>query len=107
MLDTCFPGKGELLEQPEDFEDDHNDDNHSNYVKDVSAHAADSYQIAHAMVNIYPNLPASRGVSFAAKFRLTKHTLLPKPEDLSPHPFGRSIDSDRWGVSYFRTKQPL
>ena len=41
MLDTCFPGKGELLEQPEDFEDDHNDDNHSNYVKDVSAHKGD------------------------------------------------------------------
>jgi hypothetical protein len=53
-----FLGKGELLEQPEDFEDDHNNDNYSNYVKDVSAHAADSYQIANAMVNISRNLPA-------------------------------------------------
>jgi hypothetical protein len=77
VLDSCFLGKGELLEQPEDFEDDHNDDNYSNYVKDVSAHVADSYQIAHARVNIYPNLPASRGVSFAAKFRLTKPRCCP------------------------------
>jgi hypothetical protein len=30
--------QGELLEQPEDFEDDHDNDDHSNYVKDVSAH---------------------------------------------------------------------
>jgi hypothetical protein len=30
----CIP-----LEQPEDFEDDHDNDNHSNNVKDVSAHA--------------------------------------------------------------------
>jgi hypothetical protein len=48
--------QGELLEQPEDFEDDHDNDDHSNYVKDVSAHAGDSYQIAWAMVKIYPNL---------------------------------------------------
>jgi len=52
VLYSCFQGKGELLEQPEDLEDDHDNDNHSNYIKDVSAHAADSYQIAHAMVNI-------------------------------------------------------
>jgi hypothetical protein len=50
--------QGELLEQPEDFEDDHDNDNHSNYVKDVSAHAGDSYQIARAMANIYLNLSA-------------------------------------------------
>jgi hypothetical protein len=50
------PRQGELLEQPEDFEDDHDNDNHSNYVKDVSAHADDSYQIAYAMVKIYPKL---------------------------------------------------
>jgi hypothetical protein len=30
------------LEQPEEFEDDHDNDNHSNYVKDVSVHARDS-----------------------------------------------------------------
>jgi hypothetical protein len=53
-----FPGKGELLEQPEDFEDDHDNDNHSNYVKDVSAHVGNSYQIARAMINIYLNLSA-------------------------------------------------
>jgi hypothetical protein len=50
--------QGELLEQPEDFEDDYDNDNHSNYVKDVSAHAGDSYQIARAMVNTYQNLSA-------------------------------------------------
>jgi hypothetical protein len=30
--------QGELSEQPQDFEDDHDNDDHSNYVKDVSAH---------------------------------------------------------------------
>jgi hypothetical protein len=33
--------QGELLEQPKDFEDDHDNDDHSNYVKDVSAHAGE------------------------------------------------------------------
>jgi hypothetical protein len=50
--------QGELLEQPEDFEDDHDNDNHPNYVKDVSVHAGDSCQIARAMVNIYLKLSA-------------------------------------------------
>jgi hypothetical protein len=58
VLYSCFQGKGELLEQPEDFEDDHDNDNHSNYVKDVSAHVGNSYQIARAMINIYLNLSA-------------------------------------------------
>jgi hypothetical protein len=48
--------QGELLEEPEDFEDNHDNDNHSNDVKDVSAHAGDSYQIAYAMVKIYLKL---------------------------------------------------
>lgn len=52
MLYSCFQGKGELLEQPEDFENDHDNDNHSNYVKDVSAHVDNSYQIARVMLNI-------------------------------------------------------
>ncbi len=54
-IQTVLPWGPRLLEQPEEFEDDHDNDNHSNYVKDVSAHAGDSYQIARAMVNIYPN----------------------------------------------------
>jgi hypothetical protein len=29
----------QLLEQPEDFEDNHDNDNYSDYVEDVSAHA--------------------------------------------------------------------
>jgi hypothetical protein len=33
--------QGELLEQPEEFEDDYDNDDHSNYVKDVSAHGGD------------------------------------------------------------------
>jgi hypothetical protein len=51
--------QGELLEQPEDFEDNHDNDDHANYVKDVSAHFGDSYQIACATVKIYPNLSAN------------------------------------------------
>ena len=34
--------KRSILEKPEKFEDDHYNDNHSNYVKDVSVHAGDS-----------------------------------------------------------------
>jgi len=30
--------QGRLLKQSENFEDDHNNNNHSNYVKDVSIH---------------------------------------------------------------------
>jgi hypothetical protein len=48
--------QGERLEQPEDFEDDHDNDNHSNYIKDISVHKGHSYQIACAMVKIYPKL---------------------------------------------------
>ena len=28
-----------MLEQPEDFEDNHDNDNYSDYIEDVSAHA--------------------------------------------------------------------
>jgi len=41
-----------FLEQPEEFEDDHDDDNHSNDVKDVSVHAGDSYQTECAVASI-------------------------------------------------------
>ena len=34
--------KRRILEKPEEFEDDHYNDNHSNDVKDVSVHAGDS-----------------------------------------------------------------
>jgi hypothetical protein len=30
------------LEQPEEFEDDHDNNDHSNYVKDASVHVRDS-----------------------------------------------------------------
>jgi len=42
-----------VLEQPEEFEDDHDNDNHSNYVKDVSVHTGDSYQSESAVARIY------------------------------------------------------
>jgi hypothetical protein len=74
VLYSCFQGKGELLEQPEDFEDDHDNDNHSNYVKDVSAHAGNSHQIARAMTNIYLNyLPSiENSPNESTQFLLTK-----------------------------------
>ena len=34
--------KRRILEKPKEFEDDHYNDNHSNYVKDVSVHAGNS-----------------------------------------------------------------
>jgi hypothetical protein len=33
--------QGRLLEQPEDFEDDYDNDNYSDYVEDASVHAGD------------------------------------------------------------------
>jgi hypothetical protein len=57
-----------LLEQVEQFEHDHDNDNHSNYVKDVSIYAGDSYQIARAKVNIYPNLSAITSFSLQRRF---------------------------------------
>jgi hypothetical protein len=60
--------KRRFLEKPEEFEDDHDNDNDSNDVKDVSIHAGDSYQIARAMVNIYPNLSAIPAVSLQRRF---------------------------------------
>ena len=33
-----FESIRKLLKQPEDLEDDHDNDNHSNYVKNVSVH---------------------------------------------------------------------
>jgi hypothetical protein len=56
------------LEQAEQFEHDHDNDDHSNYVKNVSIHAGDSYQIARAKVNIYPNLSAITAFSFQRRF---------------------------------------
>ena len=52
VLYSCFQGKGELLEQPENFEDDHDNHNHSNYVKDISAHVGNSYQCECAVASI-------------------------------------------------------
>ena len=46
------------LEEAEQFEHNHDNDDYSDYVEDVSVHAGDSYQIARAMVNIYPSLSA-------------------------------------------------
>ena len=40
------------LKQSEEFEDDHDNDNHSDDVKDVSVHAGDSYQSECAVASI-------------------------------------------------------
>ena len=45
----------QLLEHPEDFEDDNDNDNYSDYVENVSVHAGDSYQKWCAVASIYPN----------------------------------------------------
>ena len=47
--------KGRLLEHPEDFEDNNDNDNYSDYVENVSVHAGDSYQKWCAVTSIYPN----------------------------------------------------
>jgi hypothetical protein len=47
--------QGRLLEQAQEFEDDHDNDNYSDYVEDVSVHAGDSYQSKCAVASIYPD----------------------------------------------------
>ena len=47
--------QGRLLEHPEDFEDDNDNDNYSDYVENVSVHAGVSYQKWCAVASIYPN----------------------------------------------------
>ena len=42
LSDIRTDRKRRILEKPEEFEDDHYNDNHSNDVKDVSVHAGDS-----------------------------------------------------------------
>ena len=41
------------VEQPEEFEDNHDNDNYSDYVKDASVHARDSYQGECVVASIY------------------------------------------------------
>ena len=60
--------QAELLEQAEEFEHDYDNDDHSNYVKDVSAHGGRLYQIARAMLNIYSNLSAITTFSLQRRF---------------------------------------
>jgi hypothetical protein len=95
VLDSCFQGKGGLLEQPEDFEDNHDNDNHSNYVKDISAHVGNSYQIARAMINIYLNL-VCRGT-----FRITS-TRARKQYRKRIHPQRRSPSFVDWARRVFQ-----
>ena len=48
-----------MLKYAEQFEHDYDNDNYSNYVKDVSVHTGDSYQSEGAMARIYWNEPGS------------------------------------------------
>jgi hypothetical protein len=47
------PTEGWALKYSEQFEHDYDNDNYSNYVKDVSVHTGDSYQSECAMARIY------------------------------------------------------
>ena len=47
-----------LLKKSKEFEDDHDDDNYSNDIEDVSVHTGDSYQSECAVARIYPDLAA-------------------------------------------------
>jgi hypothetical protein len=40
-----LPSKANFLKQAEQFEDDYNDNNYSNYVKDVSVHAVTNIRL--------------------------------------------------------------
>ena len=47
-----FAARRGSLEEAEEFKHDHDNDNHSNDVKDVSVHAGDSYQSECAVASI-------------------------------------------------------
>jgi hypothetical protein len=79
--------QGERLEQPEDFEDDHDNNYHSNYVKDISVHGAHLYQIARAMVNPYRTF-----ISHPSKMRLTSRRS--KKKNLRPCQFPAKITKE-------------
>ena len=68
LVTVAVLGRCGGLQQPKQFQDDHDNDDHSNYVKNVSIHAGASYQIARAKVNIYPNLSAITAFSFQRRF---------------------------------------
>jgi hypothetical protein len=109
VLDSCFQGKGGLLEQPEDFEDNHDNDNHSNYVKDISAHVGNSYQIARAMINIYLNLVCRgtfRIISTRARGGTKKDCFRPAPVSKPTYPEGTVSDrSPRVRARVSRSRQ--
>ena len=48
-----FTSRVDCLEQAEQFENDHDNDNYSDYVEDVSIHARDSYQSNGVVGSVY------------------------------------------------------
>jgi hypothetical protein len=53
---------GRFLEQAEQFEDDHDNDNYSDDVEDVSVHGRDSYQSEGVMASIIETERTTRTV---------------------------------------------
>jgi hypothetical protein len=54
-----------LLEQAEQFEDDHDNDNYSDYVEDTSVHAAIDIRVtARWLVFIETDRPSKKGTRF-------------------------------------------
>ena len=47
--------KADLLKNSQEFEDDHNNDNYSDYIEDASVHTGGSYQSERAVARIYPD----------------------------------------------------
>jgi hypothetical protein len=46
-------GRRSALEEPEQFEHNHDNDNYSDYVEDTSVHARDSYQTEAVAASIF------------------------------------------------------
>jgi len=61
--------QGRLLEHPEDFEDDNDNDNYSDYVENVSVHAGDSYQK-------WVRWPAFIQIERASRFQIALNSIL-------------------------------
>ena len=53
VVSTSSSRRKLTLKYSEQFENDYDNDNYSNYVKDVSVHTGDSYQSECAMARIY------------------------------------------------------
>jgi len=68
-----FISKSWRLEQPEDFEENHDNENYSDYIEDASGHGGDLYQSESAVARNYLDWAVRTNAVDYAKFRSRSH----------------------------------